>query len=126
MWPVAVELALQTGATAILDRLLGIVDADADRLKVPLSVRAHRARFAGLVTHKRDPETAEALLRTAVDGFTTWGSPHHRAQAEADLAAVLETLGRDQESAALLTRARATLVEVGAHALLARLQPVVA
>ena len=65
MWPAAVELALQTGATATLDRLLGIVDADADRLKGPLSVRAHRARFAGLVARRRDPAAAGSQLRWA-------------------------------------------------------------
>ena len=126
MWPVAVELALQTDATATLDRLLRIVDADADRLRVPLSVRAHRARFAGLVAHRGDAAAAEGQLRTAVELFAAWGSPHHRAQAQADLAAVLESLGRGQESAAMLAQARETLVELGAHAWVARLRPVVA
>jgi hypothetical protein len=50
----------------------------------------------------------------------------HRAQSEADFAAVLETLGRGQESAAPQAQARETLLEVGAHAWVARLQPVVA
>jgi hypothetical protein len=93
---------------------------------VPLSVRAHRARFAGLDAHRGDAAAAEGQRRTAVELFAAWGSRHHRAQAEADLAAVLETPGRGQESAALLAQARETLPEVGAHAWVARLQPVVA
>jgi hypothetical protein len=88
---------------------------------VPLSVRVHRARFAGHFTHKRDPETAEACSAPRSTASPPGGPRTHRAQAKADLAAVLETLGRGQESAALLARARETLVGVGAHASLARL-----
>ncbi len=59
MWPLAVELAMDTGDGVTRDRLLGIVDADEERLKVPLAVAALRTWFGGRVAAGEDPATAE-------------------------------------------------------------------
>ncbi len=125
MWPFAANLALQLGDSSTLNQLLDLVDDAAGRMRLPLGVQAHRTRIAGLLEAERDPQNAERLLVAAIEGFTGWGSPHHRARTEGELAALLQAQGRAEEAAALLERAVATLTEVGAHAWLADVGAVV-
>ncbi len=122
MWPVAVDLALALGDHAVVQRLLGVLDRDAERMRIPLPVQTHRTRFAGLLARDDEPEVAEEALRRAIDGFERWGSPHHRARTEAELGELLRRTGRDEEAAALLAAARGTLTGLGAHAWLARIE----
>lgn len=121
MWPVAVDLALRTNDNTTVARLLAVADDAGEQLRTPLAITAHRARFAGLVARGTDPEAAEQPLRSAVDLFRTWGSPHYRARAEAELGRLLESQGRTTDAAPLLDSARATLTELGATAWLAEL-----
>ncbi len=120
-WPVAVDLAHRLGDDATLARLLEILDEAAARMTVSLPLRAHRARIAGLLAQAASPDAAEAHLRTAIDGFTAWGSPHYRARAQGELGRLLEGQGRHDEATPLLEEARATLAEMRAQAWLEEL-----
>ena len=60
-------------------------------------------------------------MRDAIDGFTRWGSPLWRAQAQADLGSWLRLQGRDEEAQGLLASARDCYLELGATALLGEL-----
>jgi class 3 adenylate cyclase/tetratricopeptide (TPR) repeat protein len=121
MWPVATELAFVQQDTATLDRLLAIVDTASERMRIPVSIRAHRARFGGLMARNSDPESVEELLSLAVEGFGAWGSVHHRARAKADLGSWLRTVGRTEEGDQLLADAHAVLTEMQARAWLTQL-----
>ena len=121
MWPVSLDLASATGQDDVAARLRHVVEEASTRLRVPLCVRAHRDRFAGLALRETDPEAAEALLRSAAEAFATWGAPHHRARAEAELGLVLRELGRDEEGDPLLEAALGVLTEMGAVAWVAEL-----
>ncbi len=121
MWPVAAELALSLQDHDALTRLLDLVDGAAGRARIPLGVRAHRSRIAGLLSLRDDPKAAEQMLRSAISDFTDWGTPHYRARTEGDLAALLQSLGRTEEAATLSEGAVATLTEIGAQAWLSEL-----
>ncbi len=121
MWPVAVDLALRVDEGATVSRLLSVTDEVAERVWTPLAIAAHRARFAGLVARSTEPEEAERSLRSAVEMFRTWGSPHYRARAEAELGRLLESQGRPADAVPLLDSARTTLVGLGATAWVAEL-----
>ncbi len=127
MWPTAVEVALELGDDDAVARMLDIVDEAAARMRLPLSVLAHRARFAGLVARTTDPAAVEESLRLAIERFTSWGSRQYRAKTEAELGHWLRGLGRDEEAAVLIAGARDVLTALGAQAWLAQIegQPVV-
>jgi len=97
------------------------MDADEARRLVPVSLRAHRSRFAGLINRDTDPESVEGLLRDAIAGFAEWGSRPYLARAEAELGTWLVGLGREADGVALLDKGVAVLRELGAQAWLAQL-----
>jgi class 3 adenylate cyclase/tetratricopeptide (TPR) repeat protein len=121
MWPVAMDLALLVGDDRTVSRLLEMVEHAASQWKVPPSVQAHRARFTGLLASRQDPDLAEQWLGRAVAAFDSWGSPHYRARAQAELGRLLESRGRVDDAAPLLQSAVATLSELRAVAWLAEL-----
>ena len=114
-WPPVVDLALTLEEHGAVADLLDLVDESASRVRVPLAIRAHRARFAALLRKEESPEEAVALLREATEGFRQWGSRHHQARTEAELGLLLSSLGREQEGAPLLEAALATLIDLGAE-----------
>jgi hypothetical protein len=122
IWPVAMDLAVANGDLATARRLQAIVDDEVLRLKVPPAVRNHRDRFAALLARDGDPDQVEPLLRSAVDGFAAWGSPHYRARATGELGLWLREQGRADEAAPLLDAARATLTQMGAWDWLSRIE----
>jgi hypothetical protein len=119
MWPPAVELAMALGKTGVRDRLLAIMDADEARRLVPVSLRAHRSRFAGLMARDTDPDAVEDSMRSAIAGFAEWGSRPYLARAEAELGRWLVGLGRESEGVALIDKGVAVLRELGAERWLA-------
>ncbi len=120
-WPLAVEVAITLGDEPAVGRLLAVVDDGAARVKLPRGVRAHRARFAGLLAMRSDLGLAEQSLRVAVEGFATWGQRPYGARAELELASLLSGLGREDEAAVLRDPARALLEEIGAEGWLSTL-----
>ena len=124
MWPVAVDLALQVGDRTAVSRLLDVVDSTAERLRLPPAMRAQHARVTGLVARDSSPEEVEPHLRQAIDGFTSWGSPHYRAKTQGELGQWLRSQGRSAEAAPLLEEALTTLTEMRAAAWLEQLRPV--
>ena len=123
MWPVAVDLALEVGDRATVSRLLDVVDSTAERLRLPPAMRAQHARVTGLVARDSAPEEVEPHLRQAIDGFTSWGSPHYRAKAQGELGQWLRSQGRSTEAAPLLEEALTTLTEMRAAAWLEQPDP---
>ena len=119
MWPHAVELAIAVGDTEARDRLLAIMDADEARRLVPVSLRAHRSRLAGMVARDDDPDAVEGLFRAAIAGFAAWGARPYLARAEAELGRWLVGLGRESEGIALLDKGVTVLRELGAERWLA-------
>jgi class 3 adenylate cyclase/tetratricopeptide (TPR) repeat protein len=124
VWPLAVDLAMAAGDVESLDALMALA-AQSDRTAaIPLALRAHVGRTAGVLARARgDQDEAEGLLRAAVDDFASWGSAPYGARARADLAGCLHDLGRDDEAASMLEPALATLRELGANAWLEELDP---
>ncbi len=120
-WPAAVDLALRAGETAEAERLVGAATEATERWRAPRAIYAHLDRFTGLMSRESDPEGAEQALRSAVAGFTAWGSPHYRARAQAELGRWLESLGRTAEAAPLLHDALTTLSDLRAHGWMAEL-----
>jgi hypothetical protein len=99
------------------------VDDVAQRLKIPAAVRFHRDRFAALLARETEPETVEGLLRSALQGFTSWGSRHYRARAAGELGGWLQATGGDPDEArALLEEASTALTALGARAWLAAIE----
>jgi hypothetical protein len=90
------------------------IDDAAKQMRIPLGVAAHRERGEALMVQDDDPDRAEALLRRAVTGFGTWGSPQWRARAEGELGLLLERQGRHDEADGLVRGAVAALTELGA------------
>ncbi|HET7351490.1 MAG TPA: adenylate/guanylate cyclase domain-containing protein [Marmoricola sp.] len=113
MWPVAVDAAIAAGAREHLDHLLDVFDTSSARHKVPLSLRAHRTRFAALLRRDEDPEAASADLADALAAFTEWGSRPYVARTQVELGALLRSTG-SVEGEALLESGLATLHELGA------------
>ena len=113
-WPLAFDLALGEGSSEAVSHLLGRVEDAARQMRIPLGVAAHRDRGEALTLRHEDPERAADLLRGAVAGFTTWGSPQWRARAEGELGLLLRDLGQVDEGASLLRGAVAVLTELGA------------
>lgn len=120
-WPVAVELAMELGATETLDHLMGVLEDATTRTTVPLSVRAHHRRFLALLARETDPDSVEGMLRQAIAELDEWGSRHYTARAEADLGQWLHQLGRGDEAEPLLSHARSVLTDLGATAWLEQL-----
>ena len=114
LWPAAVDLALKAGEKGEAERLLDAATDAIAHWRAPLAIHARLDRFTGLTRLKQDPEAAERSLRRAVAGFTTWGSPHYRARAEAELRRWLESRGRTAEAAPLLHSALTTLGDLRA------------
>ena len=123
VWPIAVQLALELGEAEMVTELLSLVD-DFIGVGTPLSVRAHRRRFAGLVamTDGSDPAIVERALREAIDDFDRWGSAQYRARTQADLGRWLVAQDRAPAAEPLLAAARSTYAEMGATAWLAALE----
>jgi hypothetical protein len=115
VWPLALELALAVGDQASVDRLMARIDDAAKQMRIPLAVAAHRDRGEALLLPETDQDRAESLLRRAVTGFGTWGSPQWRARTEGELGLLLERLGRHDEATTLLRGAVAALTELGAE-----------
>lgn len=115
MWAFAADLACATGDRAVEQRLLTMVDSA--NIALPLGLRAHRARAAGLIA-ARDGQPlnagAEALLRTAVDLYSEWGALPYHARSQAELGNHLASQGREDEATPLLEESRALLTSVGA------------
>jgi len=123
VWPIAVQLALELGEAEMVTELLSLVD-EFIGVGTPLSVRAHRRRFAGLVamTDGSDPAIVERALREAIDDFDRWGSAQYRARTQADLGRWLVAQDRAPAAEPLLAAARSTYAEMGATAWLAALE----
>ena len=102
-------------------KLLESLDRTGDQMSLPLSLRAHRSRFAGLVAQDTSPNEVESHFRSAIEGFTAWGSPHYLARAQGELGRWLETQSRNEEAAPLLEAAFETLTEMRAMAWLEEL-----
>ncbi|WP_162249800.1 MULTISPECIES: adenylate/guanylate cyclase domain-containing protein [unclassified Nocardioides] len=114
IWQVATETAWADGDQDAIAGLLGIVD-DHRGSGIPLGVRAQRDRLGALqAADAGDLVGAETLLRQAIDVATQWGSPPMVAQSRADLAVVLQRVGRTVDAAALAQEARATFDALGA------------
>ncbi len=122
IWPVAMDLALHCEDLGSARDLLGLVDQGAMRRRVPLGVRAHRDLFTALLAEEPEADSVEHLLRAAVDAYTRWGSPHHRARAVGELGLWLRRHERGEEGDALLEEAREALAQLGAVAWLGRLE----
>ncbi|MGN6576246.1 MAG: ATP-binding protein [Nocardioides sp.] len=125
IWPLAMDLALARGDLDTARELMAIVEQDAKRRRVPLGVRAHRALFTALLAEadpQSDQEAVERLLRSAVDDYARWGSPHYRARAQGELGRWLRQHGRSEEDELLVREAREVLEGLGARAWLRRLE----
>ncbi|HSV41360.1 MAG TPA: hypothetical protein VLI04_21535, partial [Nocardioidaceae bacterium] len=116
-WSLAGELTVELKEYQQLDELLALVDTSTTSHS--LAVLARHAHLSGLRAMELGrPEDVESSMRDAIDGFTRWGSPLWRAQAQADLGSWLRLQGRDEEAQGLLASARDSYVELGASALL--------
>ena len=123
MWPVAADLAHRIGDEASLTSLLTVLDRAAGRQMLPRGLRAHRCRIAGLLAQDADePDEVESRMRSAIEGFTTWGSAHYRARSQAELGLWLRDRGRVEEASALLASARQTLSDMHAQTWLYELE----
>ncbi len=102
VWPLAVDLSRSAGESASLNSLMGLAGQSDRTAAIPLALRAHWARSAGLLAQEAgDLAEAERLLRSAVDGFAAWGSVPYGARAALELAACLDELGRSDEAETL-------------------------
>jgi class 3 adenylate cyclase/tetratricopeptide (TPR) repeat protein len=120
LWPFAVDLAQAAGDDASLATLMEIAHPAEESALIPLALRGHRGRTAGVLAAQRgDHQEAEQLLRQAVDDFAAWGSVPHAARASLDLAAVLDARGRADEAAQVAAPAVADLQRLGARQWLA-------
>ncbi len=124
MWSFAADLALATDDHVAITGLLDLVDTAATQLRIPTAVKAHRDRIGGLMARRDDADSAERLLRSAIDGFTAWGSAPHRARAEGELAALLRSRGHTEDAEPMMARAVATLTQLRATAWLAQITSV--
>ncbi len=115
LWPVAVDAAISARSEEHLDSLFDVFDTTSARHKVPLSLRAHRTRFASLLLRDEDPEAAVAGLADALAGFSTWGSRPYVARTQVELGSVLRRTGTE-EAEALLESGLATLHQLEASA----------
>jgi hypothetical protein len=108
-----------------LSALLDPVDEAGD--SVPLGLRAHRRHVAGLVADRDgDSVAAEAAYLEAIELFHTWGATPAEARAHADLGVLLHRLGRPDDAAAHLARAREVFDRLGAAAWTAELDAALA
>jgi class 3 adenylate cyclase/tetratricopeptide (TPR) repeat protein len=122
VWPLAADLSHSAGQSDSLDSLMGLAGQSDRTAAIPLALRAHWARSAGLLAHEAGHlEEAERLLRSAVDGFAAWGSVPYGARAALELAACLDELGRPDEAEPLRRPAVLDLQRLGAEAWLAQL-----
>lgn len=112
--PLAVGLAIDAGDLAEAARLLELVDADSTpsawHVAVATTLRGQLAGAEGALTQAR------ALLERAVDGWQALGSAPWRAQAQGELARVLEGCGDLLAAERLRLRAFSTLRRLGARA----------
>ncbi|HET7689697.1 MAG TPA: adenylate/guanylate cyclase domain-containing protein [Nocardioidaceae bacterium] len=121
LWSLACELALRVGDRDRADRLLRLVAEGEESPE--RAVRAHYARLSGLRA-QLDPGRlleVESHLRSAIELYEQWGSVPMRARAQAELGQWLQAQGPSEEADQLVSEARATLVELGATALVAEL-----
>ncbi len=121
-WPDLVRGALAEGDFAAAERILAPV-VDAPLGVVPTAVAAHCLVLRGQLAAARgdDPAQAEADWRAGIGGLAAFGAVGFVAQAEEELARWLASVGRADEAAELVARARATYAEIGAAGWLARL-----
>lgn len=113
-WPAAMDAALRLGRTDEGAALLELV-ATRPPGQVPPFFRTQLARFgARLAAARGERESVEEDLRAAVAGLDRLGYPYWRARAQADLGDWLRGQGCDEEGAALLDEAVATLAGLGA------------
>jgi len=113
-WPLALDLAVESGDAHATHHLLDRVDEAGRQMRIPPGVAAHRDRGKALTLRSTDPEQAVELLRGAVSGFEAWGARAWRARAEGELGLLLRDLGHEDEAAPLLRGAVAVLTELGA------------
>jgi class 3 adenylate cyclase/tetratricopeptide (TPR) repeat protein len=119
-WPDTLEAALELGRVDRARRLVARL-ADEPKGHVPPFLRYQLARGRALTNAAAgDQETVEADLMAAIDGFRALGYPYWLARAELDLAAWLQSQGRDGESAPLMADAVERLEMLGAAPALAR------
>jgi class 3 adenylate cyclase/tetratricopeptide (TPR) repeat protein len=125
-FPQAIVAAVTLGRLTEADELLSLF-ADEPPGHVPAYVRAHIARGRGLLAAARDETaTAEAQLRTAIEGLTALRYPYWLAAVETDLADVLIADRRPAEAKALLDQAGTSLTRLGASPALQRVDRLLA
>ena len=119
-WPAALEAALELGRVDAARELVAQL-AELPPGHVPPYLRAQLARGRALTNAAAgDHDAVEAGLTAAIDGFQSLGYPYWLAQAQLDLAAWLQSQGRDGESVPLLAEAIDALELLGAAPALSR------
>jgi class 3 adenylate cyclase/tetratricopeptide (TPR) repeat protein len=117
-WPDTLQAALELGRTDRAGELVTML-ADQPPGHVPPYLRFQLARGRALVAAS-DHEDAEVGLTAAIDGLRSLGYPYWLARTQLDLAAWLQSQGRDGESAAQLTEAIQAFELLGAAPALTR------
>ena len=119
-WPAALEAALELGRVDAARELVALLSELPPATSRPFSA-AQLARGRALTNAAAgDHDAVEAGLTAAIDGFQSLGYPYWLAQAQLDLAAWLQSQGRDGESAPLLAEAIDALELLGAAPALSR------
>ncbi|HEY2201665.1 MAG TPA: hypothetical protein VGH56_07235, partial [Solirubrobacteraceae bacterium] len=104
-WPETLSAALELGRIERARELVTLL-GDEPPGYVPPFLRLQLARCRALTNAAAgDHDDVEAGLTTAIDGFRSLGYPYWLALTQLDLAAWLQSQGRDGESAALLAEA---------------------
>ena len=121
LWALAMDLAVETGDRVEEARVRDLVDTV--NAALPLGLRAHRARYAGVAARRdgADPDEVEQRLREALALYDEWGALAFRARSEGELGTWFSGQGRTDEAVPLLESARSTLSQIGANRWLARL-----
>ena len=121
-WPDALQAALELGRPDAAGELLTLLSKQPPG-QVPPYLRAQLARGQALVAAAEgEHEGVEADLGNAIEGLRSLGYPYWLACAQTDLAAWLIARGREDEAAAVLREASATLGSLGAAPALTRVR----
>jgi class 3 adenylate cyclase/predicted ATPase len=119
-WPDTLRAAIELGRVERARELVTLL-ADEPPGHVPPFLRSQLARGRALTNAAAgDQDAVEAGLTAAIDGFRALGYPYWLAQVQLDLAAWLQSQGRDGESAPLLAEAIDALELLGAAPALSR------
>ena len=118
----ATDTMARTADTDGLASLRGLIaDVPIDRL--PPQIPADRLRLLATIALHRDGPTADvaAGLEAAVTAYRKWGGTLYERRTQAQLAGVLDSLGRHGEAQELRATVREFYTEIGASAWLAAL-----